>query len=212
MAPVEQGMFSAWEAAHLGTSPARHRPSASASPVAASCTAKPDGPSTVLAVRVPRPPETPAEPPKLPYRGASPLLPLSGHQGDAWPGPAFSCCLVAPLARIPEVIRCFRRAAYQGRQVCLSLGMAVIPEVPRHRGAAATARAHPHSATFLRCIALPAATGDRSLTSPQPKLIRIGTRVLRHARAMAFQLAEVAVTGPMVRVILAAIHRLRAPP
>jgi hypothetical protein len=33
-----------------------------------------------------------------------------------------------------------------------------------------------------------------------------------HARAITFQLAEVAVTGPMVRAILTAIHRLRAPP
>jgi hypothetical protein len=46
----------------------------------------------------------------------------------------------------------------------------------------------------------------------QLKLIKIGARVVRHARAIAFQLAEVAVTGAMVRAILAAIHRLRAPP
>ncbi|TVS18755.1 MAG: hypothetical protein EA417_02390 [Gammaproteobacteria bacterium] len=37
-------------------------------------------------------------------------------------------------------------------------------------------------------------------------------RVVRHARAITFQLAEVAVTGPMVRAILTAIRRLRAPP
>jgi hypothetical protein len=43
-------------------------------------------------------------------------------------------------------------------------------------------------------------------------LIKIGARVVRHARAITFQLAEVAVTGPMVRAILAAIRRLRAPP
>jgi len=34
----------------------------------------------------------------------------------------------------------------------------------------------------------------------------------RDARAITFQLAEVAVTGPMVRAILTVIHRLRAPP
>jgi len=50
------------------------------------------------------------------------------------------------------------------------------------------------------------------LTSLQLKLIKIGARVVRHARAITFQLAEVAVTGPMVRAILAAIRRLRAPP
>ena len=67
-------------------------------------------------------------------------------------------------------------------------------------------------ATFLRCIDLPEAMADWSLTSLQLKLIKIGARVVRHARAITFQLAEVAVTGPMVRAILTAIHRLRAPP
>jgi hypothetical protein len=47
-------------------------------------------------------------------------------------------------------------------------------------------------ATFLRCIELPEAIADWSLTSLQLKLIKIGARV--------------------VRAILAAIHRLRAPP
>ena len=42
---------------------------------------------------------------------------------------------------------------------------------------------------------------DRSLTSLQLKLIKIGARVVRHARAITFQLAEVAVTGPTVRAI-----------
>ena len=67
-------------------------------------------------------------------------------------------------------------------------------------------------ATLLRCIELPEAMADWSLTSLQLKLIKIGARVVRHARAVTFQLAEVAVTGPMVRAILAAIQRLRAPP
>ena len=71
-------------------------------------------------------------------------------------------------------------------------------------------------ATFLRCIELPEAMADWSLTGLQLKLIRIGARVVPHARAITFQLAEVAVTGPMtgpmVRAILAAIRRLRAPP
>ena len=35
-----------------------------------------------------------------------------------------------------------------------------------------------------------------------------GVRVVRHARVVTFQLAEVAVTGQMVRAILAAIRRL----
>ena len=67
-------------------------------------------------------------------------------------------------------------------------------------------------ATFLRCIDLPEAMADWSLTGLQLKLIKIGARVVRHACAITFQLAEVAVTGTMVRAILTAIHRLRAPP
>ena len=51
-------------------------------------------------------------------------------------------------------------------------------------------------APFLRCIELPEAMADWSLTSLQLKLIKIGARVVRHARAITFQLAEVAVTGP----------------
>ena len=63
-------------------------------------------------------------------------------------------------------------------------------------------------AMFLRGIELPETMANWSLTSLQLKLIRVG----RHARAIPFQLAEVAVTGTMVRAILAAIRRLRAPP
>ena len=54
-------------------------------------------------------------------------------------------------------------------------------------------------ATFLRCIELPEEMAEWSLTSLQLKLIKIGARVIRHARAITFQLAEVAVTGAMAR-------------
>lgn len=43
---------------------------------------------------------------------------------------------------------------------------------------------------------------DWSLTSFLLKLIKIGTSVVRHTRAITFQLAEFAVTGPMVRATL----------
>ena len=38
------------------------------------------------------------------------------------------------------------------------------------------------------------------------------TSVVRHARAITFQLAEVAVSGDLFNRILAAIQRLHAPP
>ena len=47
---------------------------------------------------------------------------------------------------------------------------------------------------------------DWLLPSLQLKLIRNGARKLRHASAMTFQLAEVAVTGAKVRTILAVIR------
>ena len=67
-------------------------------------------------------------------------------------------------------------------------------------------------ASFLRSIDLPEAMADWSLTSLQLKLLKIGARVVRHARGITFQLAEVAVTGPIVRAILTTIGRLRTPP
>jgi len=60
-------------------------------------------------------------------------------------------------------------------------------------------------ATFLRYTELPEARSDWPLTKLQLKLIKIRARVVRYARAIPFQLAEVAVTGLMVRTILAAI-------
>ena len=44
------------------------------------------------------------------------------------------------------------------------------------------------------------------------RLIKIGAQVVRHARAIAFPLAEVAVSGTLFRRILAAIQRVRTPP
>ena len=65
---------------------------------------------------------------------------------------------------------------------------------------------------FLQGTDLPEEMADWSLTSLQTRLIKIGARVVRHARAITFQLAEVAVSGDLFNRILAAIQRLRAPP
>ena len=62
-----------------------------------------------------------------------------------------------------------------------------------------------HLATFLRSIDLLEAMADWWLTILQLKLLKIGARVVRDARAITFQPAVVTVTGPMARAILAAI-------
>ena len=65
---------------------------------------------------------------------------------------------------------------------------------------------------FLQGTDLPEEMADWSLTSLQTRLIKIGARVVRHARAIIFQLAEVTVNGDLFTRIIGAIHRLRSPP
>ena len=49
---------------------------------------------------------------------------------------------------------------------------------------------------FLRRLALPRKTKHWTLTTLREKLIKIGAKVVRHARYITFQLAEVAVQKP----------------
>ena len=64
----------------------------------------------------------------------------------------------------------------------------------------------------LHRIELPEKMKKWSLGTLQLKLIKIGARLVRHARAFTFQLVEVAVTGSMINSILEAIDSLRPPP
>jgi hypothetical protein len=65
---------------------------------------------------------------------------------------------------------------------------------------------------FLSSADLPDEVATWSLTSLQTRLIKIGARVVRHARSITFQLAEVAIPRDLFHRILAAIHRLRPSP
>ncbi len=65
---------------------------------------------------------------------------------------------------------------------------------------------------FLRRLALPRRVAHWSLTTLREKLIKIGAKVVRHARYVTFQLAEVAVPRDLFAAILARIERLRAGP
>jgi hypothetical protein len=51
-----------------------------------------------------------------------------------------------------------------------------------------------------------------SLTSLREKVVKIGAKVIAHARYTIFQMAEVAVPRQMIQEILSLIGRLRAPP
>ena len=65
---------------------------------------------------------------------------------------------------------------------------------------------------FLRRLALPKAVRHWSLTTLQEKLIKIGTKVTRHAKYLTFQLAEVAVARNLFAAILDRIARSALPP
>jgi len=64
---------------------------------------------------------------------------------------------------------------------------------------------------FLRRLALPVGVKHWSLTTLREKLIKIGAKVVHHARSVIFQMAEVAVPRKVFRLILARIRRLRLP-
>ena len=61
---------------------------------------------------------------------------------------------------------------------------------------------------FLRRLGLPNAIKDWSLQSLQLKLIKIGGRIVRHARRIIFQLAEVAVPRDLFAAILERVRGL----
>ena len=65
---------------------------------------------------------------------------------------------------------------------------------------------------FLRRLALPRPVKHWSLTTLREKLIKIGAKVVHHARYVTFQMAEVAVPRQLFRGILDRIRRLRLLP
>ena len=65
---------------------------------------------------------------------------------------------------------------------------------------------------FLRTLALPEALKHWSLTTLRDRLVKIGARIVRHGRSIAFQMAEVVVSRGLFQDILAAIAALRPLP
>lgn len=67
-------------------------------------------------------------------------------------------------------------------------------------------------ANFLRRVALPASVKHWTLTTLREKLIKIGAKMVRHARYVTFQLAEVAIPRRLYGAILRRIRRFAAIP
>ena len=64
---------------------------------------------------------------------------------------------------------------------------------------------------YLRQAVLPRSVCHWTLTTLREKLIKIGAKVVTHARRVIFQMAEVAVPQELFQSILKAIDRLRLP-
>jgi len=65
---------------------------------------------------------------------------------------------------------------------------------------------------FMRRLGLPRAIRDWSLRSLQVKLIKMGGRMVHHARRIIFQLAEVAIPEELFAALLGRIARLGLAP
>jgi hypothetical protein len=67
-------------------------------------------------------------------------------------------------------------------------------------------------ANVMRALALSEAVKHWSLTSLKEKLVRIGAKIVTHARYVTLQMAEVAVPRMLFAEILRLIAELRARP
>ena len=65
---------------------------------------------------------------------------------------------------------------------------------------------------FLRRLALPKSINDWSLRTMWERLVKIGAKVVNHARYVTFQMAEVLVSKSLFHAILERIHRLKPVP
>ncbi len=66
-------------------------------------------------------------------------------------------------------------------------------------------------ANFMRTLALPRAISQWSLMTLQNKLIKIGAKVVRHARYVTFHMAEVTVARELFSAILERLHQSGSP-
>jgi hypothetical protein len=64
---------------------------------------------------------------------------------------------------------------------------------------------------FLRRLALPRTVKHWSLTTLREKLIKIGAKVVTHARCVVLQMAEVAVPRRLFQAIRERVRRLKPP-
>ena len=104
------------------------------------------------------------------------------------------------------------RARDQGRQVCREVDAAVVPKLQRQPDRLQLFALAYNLGNFLHRLALPRSVKHWSLTTVREKLIKIGAKVVRRAKYVTFQMAEVAVPRELYAAILNCIQRFGAPP
>ena len=89
---------------------------------------------------------------------------------------------------------------------------AFLPVLRRQRRASSASCARLQLWQFLRTLATPEPIRDWLLTTLKEKLIKIGAKVVCHARYVAFQMAEAAIPRDLFAGVLQMIGELRPPP
>jgi Transposase DDE domain group 1 len=134
------------------------------------------------------------------------------HPGELYPRVGF---LVTNLCRPPERVVAF----YNGRGTAeqwIKAGKAAMKwtRLSCRSMVANAVRLQLHAlaynlANFLRTLALPSEVERWSLTSLRETVVKIGAKVVTHARYTVFQMAEVAVPRDLFRRVLKMIDSLR---
>ena len=137
------------------------------------------------------------------------------HPGELYPRVGF---VVTNLARPPErVVAFYNQRGTAERWIKEGKNAVTWTRLSCHGLSGNAVRLQLHAlaynlANFLRTLALPDEVAQWSLTTLRAKLVKIGAKVVRHDRYVAFQLAEVAVPRQLFGMVLSLIARLRAPP
>ena len=134
------------------------------------------------------------------------------HPGDLYPRVGF---LVPPVRRPPERVVAFYNGRGTAEQwiregknalkwTCLSCRSMKANAVRLQLHALAY-----NLANFFRTLVLPDEVERWSLTTLREKMVKIGAKVIAHARYTVFQMAEVAVPRDLFGCILTVIDELR---
>jgi hypothetical protein len=137
------------------------------------------------------------------------------HPGELYPRVGF---IVTNMTRPAErVVAFYNQRGTAEQHIKEGKNAVTWTRLSCHSFTANAVRLHLHAlaynlANFLRTLALPDEVAQWSLTTLRGKLVKIGAKVVRHGRYVAFQLAEVTVPRQLFGTILSLIARVRAPP